>query len=488
MSPRRTNLRFAPAAGLLLVSAGCGLIHQAERDPKPPVSLPEAYSEDSEARDPAKRWWTAFEDPRVDALVAAALERNLGLAQAFTRLDQAQAMLDGAQAGYWPTVTAEAAVSGSRNVFNFGGGGPAGGGTISVTQAQYNLSLAASYEVDLWGRVHSLVNAAELEYAATRQDLDAVVMSVTAQTAELWFALVEQVATERLLLDQVARNETQLELMELRFGQGLANAVDVFQQRQALAASKTQLPPVRGLRRTLENSLAILLGLPPGSPLPVEMQGSLPELPALPKVGVPADLVAQRPDVRSAQMRVAAADYRVGAALAARFPTLRLTASTGFRAFDIADLFKNWLWNLVAGIAGPIFDGGRLAANQRLSEAQLQDIVLGYGQVVLLAFGEVEDALALEKSQRDFVVELEDQLDAARKTQEEAYSRYVNGLSEYLPVLTALREVQALERAQISARRQLLSNRIQLYRALGGAWMSEVERPKVRSAETGESK
>lgn len=485
--------RWLLAVPLALSASGCGLLHSVETKPAPPVPLPEGYSQASAERDPAVRWWTTFEDPRLEKVVAAALSDNLGLAQAFTRLDQAQAMLDGANAGYWPTITADAGVTGARNVFNFGNRAPMpdpnaepSDGTIVVTNVQYNLSLGASYEVDLWGRVHSLANAAELDLAATQQDVQAAVMSVTAQAAELWFQLEEAVATERLLLDQVERNETQLELMELRFSQGLANAVDVFQQRQALAASKTQLPPVRGMRRTLENSLAILLGMAPGSPLPAELGAGLPALPALPAVGLPAGLVGQRPDVRAAQLRVVAADHRIGAALAARFPAIRLSASTGFRAFDLADLFKNWIWNLVAGLTAPIFDGGRLAANQRLAEAQMRDRVAGYGQVVLTAFSEVENAMALEASQQAYVVELEAQLEAARKTWEEAYSRYANGLSEYLPVLTALREVQALERAQIAAQRQLLSYRIQLHRALGGAWMSEVERPKVLAPEDGD--
>lgn len=465
------------AATAMIVGPGCTVLHRADREPAPAVPLPQSFSIEAAAKNEEARWWKSFGSSELNNTIDLALQGNLGLAQAFTRLDQAKAALDGAAGGQWPTISGEVSTSRSRTFFN-----PM---LPAFTSAQHNVSIAATYEVDLWGRVHSLKNAAELDYVATNYDVQAAVMSLSAQVAQTWFQLVDKVATEALLVKQVERNETQLELMELRFGQGLANAVDVFQQRQALAASKTQLPPIRGAKVALQNALNVLLGRMPGTELP-KLGAGLPQLSGLPGLGVPADLVGQRPDVKSAQMRVASADYRVGAALAARFPTLRLTASAGLRAFDIADLLDDWLWNLVAGIAGPIFDGGRLAANQRLAQAQLQDRVTGYAQVVLQAFSEVEDALAGEAHQALFIEALTAQLNIARRTEEEAYIRYVNGLSEYLPVLTALREVQVLERTQIQSQTQLLSYRIQLCRALGGTWMSEVSAPVVAAAQAGE--
>ena len=472
----RRGIGVAGPLGLALAS-GCGLIHSVERDPAPPVTVPARFAEASATSSTvaAGRWWQAFQDPALDAVVDEALARNLGLRQAYARLDQARAVRDASRAGYLPSVNLEASVGRSRSVFNFGSASPTGG-AFSVEQTQYNVSLAAAYEVDLWGRVHSMASAAELDFQATSEDVAAATMTLSAQVAEVWFQLAEQRESERLLLDQVARNQTQLELMELRFGQGLANAVDVLQQRQALAGSRTQLPPVQAARRVLEHQLAVLLGQPP-SAADVAPSGAraLPSPPPLPEVGLPADLVKRRPDVQAARVRVAAADFRVGAALAERFPAIRLTASTGFRAFDLADLFDNWLWNLVAGLTAPLLDQVRLAANQRLAEARLRDQVAGYGQVVLTAFQEVEDALVREARQQELIRELTLQLQVAQATYEEAYSRYVNGLSEYLPVLTALRDQQTLERAEIQARRQLLSFRVQLCRALGGAWMTELQ-------------
>lgn len=488
---RIAGSRWAVAALAPALAAGCGIIHKVERDPSPPVSMPEQFREagaaKSEPEAGAAQWWRVFQDPALDKVMEDALAHNLTLKQAFARLEQAQAVRDAGRAGYLPSVNVEASVGRSRSVFNFGSASPTGG-AFSVEQTQYNLSLAASYEVDLWGRVHSLASAADLDYLATGQDVAAATMSLSAQVAEVWFQLAEQRETERLLVDQVARNQTQLELMELRFGEGLASAVDVLQQRQALAGSKTQLPPVQAARRVLEHQLAVLLGLPPSAVKEDALQAGLAQLPPLPGLGLPAELVTRRPDVQAARIRVAAADYRVGAALAERFPTIRLTASTGFRAFDLADLFDNWLWNLVAGLTAPLLDQVRLSANQRAAEARMKDQVAGYGQVVLTAFQEVEDALVREARHQDMILELNAQLEAARATYEEAYSRYVNGLSEYLPVLTALRDVQTLERAEIQARRQLLSYRVQLCRALGGTWMSELVDAAARGEATQEAR
>jgi multidrug efflux system outer membrane protein len=474
----KPRLRFGFWAAGLALAPGCGIIHKVDRAPAPPVAVPSAFKEQgagpsagAAAPRGQERWWRAFGDPGLDKVMDDVLAHNLGLKQAFARLEQAEAVRDAGRAGYLPSLNAEASVGRSRSVFNFGSASPTGG-AFSVEQTQYNLSLAASYEVDLWGRVHSMARASELDFLATGEDVAAATMTLSAQVAEVWFQLAEQRASERLLSDQVARNETQLELMELRFGEGLASAVDVLQQRQALAGAKTLLPPVKAARRVLEHQLAVLLGRAPADVDEGALGATLAPLPPLPEVGLPGELVQQRPDVQAARLRVAAADYRVGAALAERFPAIRLTASTGFRAFDLVDLFDNWLWNLVAGLTAPLLDQVRLSANQRAAEARLKDQVAGYGQVVLTAFQEVEDALVRETHQEAMIKELNLQLEAARATYEEAYSRYVNGLSEYLPVLTALRDVQALERAEIQARRQLLSYRVQLCRALGGAWMA----------------
>jgi NodT family efflux transporter outer membrane factor (OMF) lipoprotein len=312
-------------------------------------------------------------------------------------------------------------------------------------------------------------------------------MTLAAQVAETWFSLLEQQAQAKLLDEQQETGRTFLELTQLRFSQGLASALDVYQQRQQLAATRSEVPLVEAGREVFRHQLAVLIGDPPRALTPPE-RDTLPPLPPLPPTGLPSDLLTRRPDVRSAHLRLAAADHRVAAAVADRLPALRIGAETGYesRDFDeIENLFDNWIWSLFANITWPVFDGGRRKAEVDRNKAIVKESLGAYGQVMLLALQEVEDALIQERKQAEFLVDLERQVQLARDTLREARMRYANGLSDYLPVLAALESLQTVERSLIVAERQLLSFRLQLYRALGGSWTVELEPPTDASKQKG---
>lgn len=470
----RTPRNGLPLLGLLV--SGCGLIHSAERDPKPPVELPEQFSMTIGTSSVAEsRWWRAFRDPELDRLVDQVLVENFDFKRAYARLDQVQAVASGATALFFPDISVDAQASRTRSVFN---------PQIPANEFnQFSVSAAAAYEVDLWGRVYNTQRAAVMDVLAAKQDVEAIAISLTAQIAETWFSILEQRARKLLTLEQIRSNATYLELVELRFTQGLASGLDVLQQRQQLAASRTVLPQIEARLQVLEHQLAVLLGeAPTGVPFTSMAEVTIPAPPPLPIIGLPAAVVMQRPDVRAAQLRVVSADHRIGAAIADMFPALRLTGSVGTRAFEIKDLFADFIWNIAAGLTGPLFDGGRRLAEIDRTEAVLEEQLAAYGQAVIVAVREVEDALIQERKQRELLDDLEDQVELARVTLDEARSRYVNGLSDYLPVLTALRSLQTLEQQLVTAQRQLLSFRIQLYRALGGAWTEEIERPPALSS------
>lgn len=467
--------RLLEALSLLGVVSGCGLIHPVEQDPKPPVELPDRFSMTVGTSSVAEgRWWETFQDPRLDRLVDQVFLQNFDLKRAYARLDQVHAVQMGANAGLFPDLSFDAQASRTRSVFN---------PQIPATEFnQFAVSAAAAYEVDLWGRIHDTRMAASMDVLAARQDVEAVAISLSAQIAETWFSILEQRARKRLTLEQIRSNTTYLELVELRFTQGLASGLDVLQQRQQLAASRTVLPQIESTLQVLENQLSVLLGEPPtGIPSTSMEDVTIPSPPPLPAIGLPAEVVLQRPDVRAAQLRVVSSDYRIGAAIADMFPALRLTGNVGTRAFEIKDLFGDFIWNIAAGLTGPLFDGGRRLAEIDRNEAVLDERLAGYGQAVVVAVREVEDALIRERKQREVLRDLEAEVELGRVTLDEARSRYVNGLSDYLPVLTALRALQPLEQQLVTAQRQLLSFRIQLYRALGGAWTEEIERPPALS-------
>ena len=463
----KAALLFASA---LLSLAGCA-VHRATPDPAPPVTLPEAWRVEAPGQGVASEWWRAFADPELDALVARALAGNLDLRAAWARLEQAQALWRASGAGWWPQVRADIGGSRARSVANMG---PLG--TKTVSGNQYSLSAAARYEVDLFGKVRSGRDAAAQDLRATRGDAEALAMSLVAQVAEAWFVLVELSSQRALLLEQVARDETQLELVDLRFQNGLATALGVYQQRQKLAGTRARLPEVEAGIRIARQRLALLTGSSDAAAIPIP-QGGLPAPPTLPAAGVPMDLLEQRPDVRAAQARVEAADHRIAVAVAERLPSLALDVSTGFRAASLAALFESWVYSILGGITAPLVDGGYRRAQVDRARAALEERVAAYGKVVLTALFEVEEALVRAHHQERYMARLAVQREAARVTLREARSRYLSGLSEYLPVLEALSALHALERAELAASRQLLSYRIQLARALGGAWTRELEEP-----------
>jgi multidrug efflux system outer membrane protein len=456
--------------GLCLLSCAP---YKANESRPPPVEVPESFSASGSPKAYEDRWWVAFEDPALDAFVAKALADNLDLAQAWARLEQATALARQAAAGQWPEIEVATGYSKSRS--NFSGGDRLG--TFSVTAERIPITIGAAYEIDVWKRISSLKRGAVLDMEATREDLESIAMTLAAQVAETWFSLVEQEAQTRLLDQQQETGRIFLELTGLRFSQGLASALDVYQQRQQLAATRAEVPLVESRKEVFRHQLAVLVGDPPRSLVTPERE-TLPALPPLPPTGLPSDLLTRRPDVRSAHLRLAAADYRVAAAVADRLPALRIGAETGFetRDFDeIEDIFDNWIWSLFANITWPVFVGGRRKAEVDRNKAIVRESLGAYGQVMLRALQEVEDALIQERKQAEFLMELEKQVGLARDTLREARMRYANGLSDYLPVLAALESLQTVERSQIVAERQLLSYRVQLYRALGGTWTLVLE-------------
>lgn len=236
-----------------------------------------------------------------------------------------------------------------------------------------------------------------------------------------------------------------------------------------MAALRTLKPRLEASIITISHQLALLLGRMPNDNKDLKPE-TLAELPPLPKTGLPADLIENRPDVRAALNRVRAADERVAVAVADRLPALRLTASAGYSNRDAADIFDDLLWNIAGNILAPVLDGGRRKAEADRAEAAMKEQLAVCGTVLLTAMREVEDALVNESKQNETIERQQEQHEAARQTLKYARFRYKSGLTEYLPVMTALNREQTLARIMVDTRQQRLSYRIQLQRALGSSW------------------
>jgi multidrug efflux system outer membrane protein len=463
---------------LLLLATSCTL-YRPRKTVDPAVPVPEQFSAAETESIMPDLWWQTFENEELNSLIERGLAGNLDLKRAWTRLDEAWAAAKIQGANLWPQLNLDAGASRSRSAVS--GISRSSGGTV-VHSNTFLVNLAASYEVDLWGRLRSLKTAAALDVEATREDLEAAAMTLTAQVAETYFSIIEKQAQQKLIQEQIEANKTYLKLTELRFIQGLASALDVYQQRQQLASTRAQLPLINSILDTQKHQLSLLLGEPP---LAFSVCGhyKLPDLPDIPGTGLPADLLKRRPDVKAAELRVAIADHNVAAAVANRLPTLSLSAGMPFQSNEAEKVFDNWVWNIAANLAGPIFDAGRRKAEVERNKAILDELLYEYSNVILEAFREVEDALAQEKHQRIYLDEIENQVRLGKRTLDEARARYVNGLSDFLPVLNALQELQRLERARIDEYRKLISFRISLYRALGGAWTSDLKHPAKNTSQ-----
>jgi NodT family efflux transporter outer membrane factor (OMF) lipoprotein len=448
-----------PIATTLLLSS-CA--HIARERPEPQIALPDDYGASGGAESFSARWWESFADPELERLISEALAGNLALSQAAARLEQARALAEQAGADLAPDISLEGGALRARNLI----ANPQGGRTVT-TANQFRLGLAASYEIDLWGRIGALSRAARRDFDASAYELQTAALSLVAQVADLWYAigsLVEQVA---LLESQISSGAEQLRLVELRFATGQATALDVYQQRGQVASLNSIRPQLESALAIRRQQLAILLGRPPRSSNDLG-GGNPPELAAIPALGLPAELLRQRPDLLAAAERLRAADERVAAAVANRFPSLRLSASAGYSAPELGELFDDWIWQLAGNIVAPLIDGGSRRAQLAAREAALAERIAQYSEIILKALGEVEGALVEERKQAELVVSRARQLEIAEKTLAQALSRYRKGLSDYLAVLQALQSKQELERRLIEDRRQVLQYRIALYRALGG--------------------
>jgi len=492
---------------LLLLLQGCGL-PPAPDLVLPTDSIPAGYPVADELgavdtpRDTStawsSNWWADFGDARLDSLVVLADLENLDLAEALARVQEAEARVGIATAGLLPQLNAGADASRSESPNNTGFGrqigellggleGDSTGGAPDGDSAQaapdrfantnYSTSLALSWELDLWGRIRNDRRAAVADLLGSREDLAALHISVVAQTISTWFELSD--LTDRIALTEeiVEVLQERAELAENRYNQGLATSFELYQLRGDLRATQTSLPQLRGQLADAERRLALLTASFPGE-LNDLIQGAGEGLSAVEPTpvppGIPADVLAQRPDVRAAARRLEAARFRVGARRAELLPRLTLTGSLGLQSSEASELFDldQWFSNLAAGLTAPLFQGGRLRANLAASEAAYAQRVAAYTRVVLTAVGEVEATLRQYQEQRaraELVSDQRAEAEASLNLQVERYSAGVGGYADYLD---ALRNALSVRSSAATARRDLALARLAVHRALGGSWVT----------------
>jgi len=439
------------ALGLLCLGGCASAPDQAEL----PVEPPPAFSTTGAA--PAQAdWWMAFGDAQLERIMQRALRHNLTLAAARERLLAASALARRERAELFPEVDATGSVDYET-------------GDSREDETTYGIGLAASYEVDLWGRIDAQVRAEDLRKEATAAEVQTMALSLTGEVSLTWFRLLEARAQQGLLEKQIAANDEVLSVLDARFKSGAISRADVLRQKQLVESTRESLLIAGQEGRLREHQLATLLGEPPQNRAEYE-NAALPELPPLPATGIPAEVLQRRPDVREAWLRMQVLDSEVAAAVSAQYPRLNLLAGLETTAEKPANLFEDWLGSITAQLVAPLFDAGERRAEVRRTAALQREALMQYGETVLNALREVEDFLVREQTAKARVENLRSQVRLADQTYDLLRDRYMNGTADYISTLTALTQLQRLQRDQLSAQLSLLEARVGLYRSLSGGF------------------
>ena len=460
---------------------------------KPPVAIPAAYKEaqtdgskwkPSTPQESAPRgnWWTVFQDTRLDALEPQVAISNQTIAGAEANYRQARALVQATRAGYFPTVTAGAAVTRFRRSENVPGNTEA---TIGPSN-NFLLPVEVSWELDLWGKVRRSVESSQAAAQASAADLETARLSVQAELALEYFQL-RGVDAERQLLEQtIVAFRTALELTRNRFEGGVASEVDVVLAETQLRTAEAEAIDLGVQRAQLEHAIATLLGKPPADvALAVApLDASPPDVPS----GVPSQLLERRPDIASAERQMAAANARIGVAIAAYYPSVTLTALGGFNASSI-DQWFSWpsrFWAVGPQISETVFDGGLRSALTDSARAAYDGTIANYRQTVLSAFQDVEDNLAALRILADEAQVEAAAVRAARRSVTLTTNRYEAGAANYLEVVVAQAAALNNERTAVDIATRRMAAGVRLVKALGGGWnVADLPTPEEVTARTG---
>lgn len=503
--PRSLMCSFYFLVSIFFLSA-CGRV-QVNREISPPQQFEELaqmpqQSTQKSGMSTNDLWWQYFKDTQLNQMVEGIFAGNLQLAQAVERVTQMRSLATQSGSQRWPSLNLELGWSRTKqlnpfsrlssgsaaNMMSSGDMGTntasnagSGGLPSSFTQDRFSASLAVSYEIDVWGRIGSLTEAADLDALASEADLRAMVITLSASAVDLYFQWIEVNGRLEILENQLQDDEDALQIVTTRFTQGLSPQIEVLQQTQQRDRTRAQIPPVKALISNLKRRLAALKGQ---HQLTLTTRVDLPELPPFPSIGVPAEILDHRPDIQAAQARLSAADARVSAAVSARLPALRLGVNGGYQSFELNELFDDVIWSVTSGLVAPLFQGGRLSAEQTRTEAVLRERLLALKERYLTAYHEVEDAISTERSASEQLERTLAQKQSAQALFESAQRRYLEGVGDLLTTLTARQSLYASQLASLSAQRSVLTARVQLHRALAGHWIEKLITPASQSNST----
>ena len=450
-------------AGLVALSGCASLQHQPEPLAAPIVASPETFAQGQAAPvPPTGDWVSGFGDPVLSDLVTEALRNNPGLSATYARVAAARANAAATYGRTLPSLNGGADAGWSSNVIDVNDK------AIRTESPSFGLSLGASWEPDLWGRIANGVAAADADLNASEADYAAAQLSLAARTAIAWIQLNDAVRQEALAEESLSARERTQRLTERRFRNGLTAALDVRLTRSAVETANASVSARRQRTGETKRAIEVLLGRYPANE--IEARSSEFELMPIRGAGDPTSLLARRPDIAAAEARIAGAGFRVDQARLALRPSLSLSASLFTSNTDLEDVLDPAFLagRIASSLTAPIFNGGALKANIEAAEAQAQITSSNYVTAVLTAWQEVEDALAADQFLTEQVGSQLRALEEARLAEELAERQYQSGLSTIFNLIDAQTRRINAQASVISAQTNRAINRVQFHLALGG--------------------
>jgi NodT family efflux transporter outer membrane factor (OMF) lipoprotein len=477
--PAKNKKRLRPLlvqGWLLAATAGLSACMMGPDYVRPRAEAPVAFKEaqgwkTAQPRDEGIRgnWWEVFGDAQLNALEAQVDVSNQTLKAAEARVREARALVQQARAALFPTVSGSASATRAGSGAGVSRSGSTGGGAPGVRN-NYNLSLDASWEIDLWGRVRRNVESSEASAQASVGDLGAAKLSAQAELAQDYLLLRVQDADLQLLNDTVGAYQRSLQLTRNQYAAGVAGRSDVVQAETQLKSTQAQALDAGIQRAQFEHAIAILVGKAPAelSLSAVTLNPTFPEIPT----GVPSALLERRPDIAAAERRAAAANAQIGVAEAAFFPAVTLSGTGGFQSSAIGSLLSvpSRYWSLGAALAQVVFDAGLRRAQTAQAIAAYDESVANYRQTVLASFQDVEDNLAALRILEQEANVQDEAVKAARESLAIVLNQYRAGTANYLAVIVIQAAALNNERAAISILGRRLTASVALIKALGGGW------------------
>lgn len=479
----RRHSRLLLIAGLSVALSACSLSPTYER---PIAPVPDQFPAADAASAPAlPEWQTFFKDERLHALIALALDNNRDLRIAVQRIEEAQAQYGIVSSDRLPTI----GLLGTGQSTRLPSDMRAGGADAPSVNRSYIAGIGmTAFELDFFGRVRDLSDAAYEQYLATEQARRTVQINLIAQTAEAYFRLRASQELRQLMEKTLEAREGTLRLVQARFDLGVASELDLSQARGQRDTVQADLIAIERQLSQARNALQLILGTPIPQDLPAPAAFGRDQLLASVPAGLPSQLLDRRPDIMGAEHALRSANFQVGAARAAFFPNISITGLLGFASPELSALFGggNRYWQFSPQIQMPLFAGG-IRGNLDLAEARRNIAVSSYEKAIQVAFREVADALAGEATYAR-------QLDALRETETSALRtldlsklRYETGIDSFLQVQNAEVNLYGIQQAFIQLGTEALFNRVELYKALGGGWQdtpTQADAPSDEAADT----